>query len=227
MDRARALDPAQAAAEAVKAYVRLNRARLAGDGELLAMLLPERFAGAEVRDLQRFAIERLAAENAALKAEREGLRRKPGLGEGVRRLVLELIDARTFEEAIAVAVESASAFGADRAALCVEGEGTPPPVGGRGVRLIAPGLTAALLGRDGTGAILSSGGEILLGSGGGACKSLAAFRPRIGADTPAAIYVLGARAEGCFEGEETASDLGFFARALERAIRAWLDLPKR
>ena len=227
MDRALSLDPDQAAAEAVKDYVRLNRARLAGDGELLAMLLPERFAGAEVRDLQRFVIERLAAENAALKAEREALRRKPGLGEGVRRLVLDLIDARTFEEAIAVAVGSACAFGADRAALCVEGEGTPPPVGGSGVRLIAPGLTAALLGRDGSGAILSSGGELLLGPGGGEYRSLAAFRLRIGAETPAAIYVLGARAEGCFEGEETASDLGFFARALERAIRAWLDLPKR
>ncbi|MDE2012850.1 MAG: hypothetical protein KGJ75_07995 [Alphaproteobacteria bacterium] len=227
MDRARALDPAQAAAEAVKAYVRLNRARLAGDGELLAMLLPERFAGAEVRDLQRFVIERLAAENAVLKAEREGLTRKPVLGEGVRRLVLELIDARTFEEAIEVAVGSAAAFGAERAALCVEGEGAPPPVSGSSVRLIVPGLTAALLGRDGSGAILSSGGELLLGPGGSACKSLAAFRLRIGAETPAAIYVLGARAEGRFDGEETASDLGFFARALERAIRAWLDLPKR
>jgi len=227
MDRAVSLDPAQAAAEAVKAYVRLNRARLAGDGELLAMLLPERFDGAEVRDLQRFVIERLATENAALKAEREGLSRKPGLGEGVRRLVLDLVDARTFEEAIGVAVESATMFGADRAALCVEGEGAPPPVGGSGVRLIAPGLTAALLGRDGSGAILSSGGEILLGPGGSECKSLAAFRLRIGGDTPAAIYVLGAKASGCFEGEETASDLGFFARALERAIRAWLDLPKR
>ena len=51
MDRAEYIDPAQAAAEAVKAYVRLNRARLAGDGELLAMLLPERFTEAEARDL--------------------------------------------------------------------------------------------------------------------------------------------------------------------------------
>ncbi len=36
----------------------------------------------------------------------------------------------------------------------------------------------------------------------------------------------GARSEGRFEGEETTADLSFFARALERAIRAWLDLPK-
>jgi len=227
MDRAESLDPVQAAAEAVKAYVRLNRARLMGDGELLAMLLPERFADAEVRDLQRYTIERLAAENAALRAERDGLKSRRGLGEGVRRLALDLLDARSFEEAIAVAVGSAPAFGAERAAICIEGDGDRAMTGGfERVRLIAPGMVQAILGGDGTGVILSSGGEVLLGAGGGACKSLAVFRLKIGRETPAAVYALGAQAPGCFEGEETASDLGFFARALERAIRAWLDLPK-
>jgi len=227
MDRAESLDPVRAAAEAVKAYVRLNRVRLAGDGELLAMLLPERFAEAEVRDLQRYTIERLAAENAALRAERDGLRTKHGLGDGVRKLTLDLLDARSFEEAIGVAVGSASAFGAERAAICIEGDGNRAMAGGlEQVRLIAPGIVSAILGRDGTGVILSSGGEVLLGPGGGACKSLAVFRLKIGRDTPAAVYALGAAAPGCFEGEETAADLGFFARALERAIRAWLDLPK-
>lgn len=226
MDRALSLDPAEAAAQAVKAYVRMNRLKLAADGELLAMLLPERFADADVRDLQRYTIERLAAENAALRAERDGLKRIHGPGEGVRRLVLDLIDARTFEEAIAAALGSAPAFAADLAALCIEGEGGSVPPASPRVRLIAPGLTAAILGPDRSGVILSSGGEILLGPGGGACRSLAVFRLRIGEGTPPAVYVLGAYAAGSLEGEETASDLGFFARALERAIRAWLDLPK-
>lgn len=226
MDRAFSLDPAEAAGQAVKAYIRMNRARLAADGELIAMLLPERFADTEVRDLQRYAIERLMAENAALRAERDGLKRRPGPGGGVRRLVLDLLDARSFEEAIAAAAGSASAFGADLAALCIEGEGASVAAARQRVRLIAPGLTAAILGPDRTGVILSSGGEVLLGAGGGACKSLAVFRLKIGGETPAAVYVLGARAAGCFEGEETAADLGFFARALERAIRAWLDLPR-
>ncbi len=47
MDRALSLDPAEAAGQAVKAYIRMNRARLAADGELFAMLLPARFAEAE------------------------------------------------------------------------------------------------------------------------------------------------------------------------------------
>lgn len=227
MEYAESLDPVQAAAEAVKAYVRLNRARLAGDGELLAMLLPERFAEADVEDLQRYTIERLQAQNAALRAERDGLRGKRNLGEGVRRLVLDLIDARSFEEAIQVAVGSANVFAADRAGICIEGDGNRAiGTGAERVRLIAPGLVSGILGRDGTGVILSSGGEVLLGPGGGECKSLAVFRLRIGKDMPAAVYVLGARASGCFEGEEVATELGFFARALERAIRAWLDLPR-
>ena len=63
------------AEEAVRAYIRLNRKRLAADGELLAMLLPERFVDGEVHDLQRHVIERLRAENAALKSKLEAVER--------------------------------------------------------------------------------------------------------------------------------------------------------
>ncbi len=221
------VDPAEAAREAVKAYIRLNRARLADDGELLAMLLPERFPDAAVSDLQRYTIERLAAENAVLRAEREGLSGRRGLGEGVRRLLLDLLDARCFAEAIAVVVGSAAIFGGDRAGICIEGDGNRAITGGTdGVRLIASGLVSAILGREGSGVILSNGGEVLFGSGGGDCKSLAVFRLRLGGEAPAAVYVLGARAPGRFEGEEIAAQIGFFARSLERAFAAWLDLPR-
>ena|ERR1700761_4661101 len=222
--RAESRDPAIAAAQAVKAYIRMHREKLAEDGELLGLLLPQRFGDARVRDMQSYVIEQLSAENAALRAERDGLKtdRSVRLGDGVRKLVLDLIDARSFEEAIAMATAAAPAFGADRVALCVEGENAAPR-GCEGVRLIAPGTTKAFLGRE-NGAVLSGGGEVLLGVND--CKSIAVFRLRIGRDTPAALYVLGARGEGRFEGEETAADLIFFARALERAIRAWLDLPK-
>jgi len=62
------------AEEAVRAYISMNRARLAADGSLLALLLPERFVG-EVHDLQRHVIERLQRENAALKAKLEAVER--------------------------------------------------------------------------------------------------------------------------------------------------------
>jgi uncharacterized protein YigA (DUF484 family) len=227
-DRAEKRDSAAAAEAAVKTYVRMNRAELAADGELLSLLLPERFdSGKDVRDLQRFVIDRLREENGALKAERAALTSAREsvvrLGDGVKRAVLDLLDARSFEEAIEVATNAATSFGADRAALCVE---AVSGLESDGVRIIPPGTTLAVLGHEGTGAILSGCGDLLLGKAGRECKSVAVFRLRIGQGTPAAMYVLGAREAGRFEGAETAADLGFFARALERTIRAWLDLPK-
>ena len=217
---------AAAAAEAVKAYIRMNRTRLCADGELLALLLPDRFREAGISDLQQHAIERLRTENQALRAERDALKASQGVGlpEGVRRALLDLIDARSLEEVIAAAVHVAPAFGADRAAICVEGLDGFVATSSEGVRLMAPGTVAAVVGPEGTGAILSGGGELLLGRTG--YRSLAAFRLRIGRDSPPALYVLGAAAEGRFDGRDSEAGLGFFARALERAIRAWLDLPK-
>jgi hypothetical protein len=230
-EQAKAVAPGQAAADAVKAYIRMNRATLAADGELLALLLPERDDLGDVRDFQRFVIDKLAAENATLKAERDGLlgarNSSVRMGEGVRRFVLDLIDARSFAEAIAVVIAAAPSFGAGRAAICVEGDGgAATKTRTEGVRLIPSGTTEAVLGRDGTGAILSGGGELLLGTGGSDFKSVAVFRVKIGRDAPAALFVLGALGAGAFEDEAIATDLRFAARALERAIRAWLDLPK-
>ncbi|MEJ0027659.1 MAG: DUF484 family protein [Rhizomicrobium sp.] len=229
-EQAKTAPPGQAAADAIKAYIRMNRGKLADDGELLSLLLPEREDIGDARDFQRFVIDRLAAENATLRAERDGLlglqKSSVRMGEGVRRFVLDLIDARSFAEAIAVVIAAAPSFGADRAAICVEGEAGIAKIRTEGVRLIPPGTTEAVLGRDGTGAILSGGGELLLGSGGGDFRSLAVFRVKIGRDAPAALLVIGALAEAAFEDEAIATDLRFAARALERAIRAWLDLPK-
>src|ERR1700691_384695 len=122
----------------------MHRAELARDGEILALLLPERFQSGEIRDLQRHIIERLASGNATLRAERDGLRSaREGvvrLGDGVRRAVLDLVDARSFEEVIAIAKSSGTQFGAERATLCVEGEESARPNGSTGVRLIAGGM---------------------------------------------------------------------------------------
>jgi uncharacterized protein len=229
-ERAKSVSTAEAAADAVKAYVRLNRKRLAGDGELLALLVPERDDVGDARDFQRFVIDRLTVENVALKAERDGLKanqnKSARLGEGVRRFVLELLDARSFAEAIAVMKAAAPSFGADRSAICVESDDGSAPTRTEGVRLIQSGTVDMVLGHDGMGAILSGGGRLLLGQGGSDCKSVAVFRMKIGRETPPALFVLGAHVEGAFEGESITADLRYAALALERAIRSWLDLPR-
>ena len=222
-------DPAEAAAEAVKAYIRMNRERLAAEGEILSLLLPERFQDRDVRDLQSYALEKLRAENQALRAELGALKasadRGVRLAEGVKRALLDLLEARSFAEVIQVATAAAPAFGADRAVFCIEAaDGFAAATSSDGVRLIAPGTVTAVVGPDGMGAILSGGGEHLFGRTG--FRSIAAFRLRIGRETPPALYVLGALGDGRFDGHDSEADLGLFARALERAIRAWLDLPK-
>ena len=220
-------DPQTAAAEAVRAYVRMHRERLAEDGELLSLLLPARNDDERVVDLSRYALEKLRAENQALRAERDALKslndRGARLSEGGRKALLELIDARSFADAIAVATAAASAFGADRAVFCIEAaDGLAAATCCEGVRLIRPGTVRAVVGPDGMGAILSGGGELLIGRTG--YRSIAAFRLALG--TQPALYVLGSLAENRFDGRDREADLGFFARALERAIRAGLDLPK-
>jgi uncharacterized protein len=207
---------------AVKAYVRMNRARLTADGELLALLLPGRFKPGNIADLQSYTIEKLKSENAALRSENEALKTSADSGarlsEGVRRVILDLLGARSLGEVVALANAAAGVFGAGRAILCLEGEGSSAS---EAVRLIAPGTVTAVVGPGGMGAILSGGGELLFGCSG--FRSLAAFRLRLGRHADA-LYVLGSPQDGCFEGCE--AELGWFARALERAIRAWLDLPK-
>jgi hypothetical protein len=227
-ERAEARSPTEAAAEAVKTYIRLHKETLSADGELLALLLPERFRERDIGDLQRHVIEKLRDENAALRAERDGLRgardQVTRIGAAVRELVLDLLDARSFDETIAIAISAATRLGAERAALCVEGEGAAPKHC-EGVRMIAPGTSAALLGENATGAVLAGGGAVLLGTAGRGCRSVAVFRLRAGPEAPALLYVVGARQAGRFEsGEE--GDLAFFACALERSVHAWLDLPR-
>jgi uncharacterized protein len=221
--------PSRSAAEtadaAVKAYIRMNRERLAADGELLSLLAPDRGADNGTIDFCAYALEKLRADNQALRAERDALKslkdRGARLSDGVRRAVLDLIEARSFTETVAAATAAAAAFGADRAVFCLEsGAAVVPPC--EGLRRIAPGTVTAVVGPEGAGAILSGGGELLFGRTG--YRSIAAFRVALHGQP--ALYVLGSLAEGRFEGRDCEAELGYFARALERAIRAWLDLPK-
>lgn len=224
------LAPHEAAAEAVKTYLRLYRGRVVTDGEMLAALLPERFSGAaNILDYQRYVIERLVAENAALKAERDGLRstskRAALMREGVRRLLLELIDARSFEEAVAIVVGAAPALQADAVSLGVECDARVE-LGRRGLCLLPSGFVQTVLAREAAGALMAGGAYPSLFGDAGAMQSVAIFRLRLGAKAPPALLALGAHGADRFSDDGETREIAYFARALERTIRAWLDLPK-
>ncbi len=230
-DRAEHLPPIEAAAEAVKAYLRMHRDKIVEDSELLSLLLPPRFSrSAGISDFQRFLIEKLSAENVQLKAERDGLRRvsdRAGLTrEGVRRLVLELIEARNFEQAIQVATNAAEALDVNCAALGVESEASSR-LAVKGVCLLAPGLADSLVERDAVGALIKGGAHPkLFVEPTDNLQSVAVFRLRIGPKTPPALFAVGSSDPERFDDDGETREIAYFVHALERTIRAWLDLPK-
>lgn len=227
MDRAEKRTPAEAAAEAVKAFLRIHRARLADDPELLALILPARFDGeTNVADYQRFALDRLLAENAALKAERDGLRHvSDGAAlrrESVRKLVLDLISARSLGETMAIAAGTASKLGAEAVTLGFEATAPRQLYVGDFVSL-SPGLVDALIERDAVGALVRGASHPELFPDQDDLLSTAIFRLRVGARVPPALFAVGSIDADRFDDEGETREIAYFARALERSIGAWLD----
>jgi uncharacterized protein YigA (DUF484 family) len=227
MDRAAHRAPAEAAAEAVKAFLRIHRSRLGDDPELLALVVPPRFKGDEsVSDYQRYALDRLLTENAALKAERDGLRalsdRASVRRESVKRLVLDLIGARNLAEAIAVAIGAADTLGADAAAIGVEA-GAPPQLRADDIVPLSPGIVDVLVARDAVGALLRGISHPALFPGRPELVATAIYRLRIGPRTPPALFAVASTEGTRFDDDAETREIAYFARALERTIGAWLD----
>ncbi len=229
MNRAENLAPAKAAAEAVKAYLRQHKERIVEDVELLALLSLERFGdNANVTDFQHFVIEKLIAENAALKAAWDGLRftsaHSGPMRESVCKLVLDLIDARGVEQAIAVATGAASALKADAVALGIESE-TPLRTGQQGMSLLPLGLSDGLIENDAAGALIKGGTHSALFADSEELNAVAVYRLRLGPQMPPALYAVGARDADRFDDSGETREIVYFVCALERTIRAWLEQP--
>jgi uncharacterized protein len=227
MDRAAHRAPAEAAAEAVKAFLRIHRARLGDDPELLALVVPPRFKDdASISDYQRYALDRLLAENAALKAERDGLRtisdRASVRREAVKKLVLDFVAAKNLAEAIGIATGAGMALGADGIAIGVEA-GAPPQLRADDIVALSPGMVDALIERDAVGALLRGISHPALFPERPELVATAIYRLRIGPKTPPALFAV-ASCEGTrFDDDAETREIAYFARALERTIGAWLD----
>jgi uncharacterized protein YigA (DUF484 family) len=227
MDRAAQLAPEKAAAEAVKAFLRIHRARLGDDAELLALVAPTRFDGNDqVCDFQRYALDRLLAENAALKAERDGLRGTSDSAalrrESVKKLVLDLIGARNLAEAIRITAECGPSVGADSVMLGIEA-GASPGLRADDIVALSPGMVDALIERDAVGALLRGISHPALFPERPELLSTAIFRLRIGPRTPPALFAAASADTARFDDEAEVREIAYFARALERSIAAWLE----
>lgn len=219
----------------VAAYLRRHPDFLQRNPELLdAMAPPGRDKGDGVIDLQQVMVERLRGELGETQRQRDELL---AMGRGnlasqarIHKVVLDLLAARSFERLIeTVTTDLAIALDLDIVALCVErpGDGAPtPPVAG--VKCLEPGSVEAIFG-PGRSILLRSevsGDPEVFGSAAGLVASEAMMRLTISSATPPALLAFGARQSDHFYDGQGTELLVFLAQAIERLIRAWLELPE-
>jgi len=232
--RARAQASRPISAEDVADFLARHPEFLAEHPDLLALAVPPAHRnGDNVADMQRFLIDRLRAEIAALKTSHQELiattRTNMSSQRRVHEAALELLTARTFEELIErVTTDLAIRLDVDVISLCVENDGTvAPQVTSRGVRLLKAGTIDRLMGTDQDVVLhgIVEGNPALFGHAARTVKSQALMRLRVSPVAPAGLLALGSRNENHFDHGQGTELLDFLARVLETTIRLWLDLP--
>ena len=222
------------AADDVADYLRRNPDFLRDRQELLSVLTPpSRPSGDGVVDMQQFMIERLRDEVRRLNTRHDELLASArGTMAGHRHVhesVLDILSARTFEDAIqAITVDLAARLELDAVTICIEShEPQVTPATKLGVRVLKPGTVDSVLGA-GKKVILrpSVRGEArLFGQSAQLIRSDALLRLEVSPMTPTGVLALGTRSEGHFQSGQGTENLVFLARIVEVSIRQWLDLP--
>jgi len=221
-------------ASQIIAYLRRHPSFLNDHPELLEILLPPSAqSGQSVIDMQRFMLERLQREVARLNGAHGELvaasRSNMTTQAQVHAAALALLEATTFEHLIhTVTADFAEMLDVDVVTLCVEATGGPPPrITTSNVYVLPQGTLDKLIGhgRD----ILLRGecapAPAVYGPAAELVRSEALVRLRFNSHTPTGLLALGSRQQEKFHPGQGTELLQFLARALERSIRAWLDLP--
>lgn len=216
-------------------FLRRNPDFLAQHPELLDSIdPPSRKQGESVVDLQCFMVERLRekveeiteARNALVHAGRGNLAAQ----SRVHQAVLSLLAARSFEQLMEiVTTDLVVMLNLDAVTLCVERQnGCGNAVRLSGLCQLEPDSVDAILGA-GRPLLLRNdieGDPLVFGAGAGLVASEALIRLSISPATPPALLALGSRRPDQFHPGQGTELLIFLAAALERSIRAWLDLPE-
>ncbi|HYM31316.1 MAG TPA: DUF484 family protein [Candidatus Cybelea sp.] len=221
-------------ASQVIAYLRRHPGFLIEHPELLEVLTPPATSnGKTVVDMQRFVLERLQKELARLNDSQGALiaasRFNMATQTQIHAAVLAMLDATSFEHLIhTVTADFAEMLDVDVVTICVETSGGPlPRISTANVYVLPQGDVDKLIGH---------GRDILLRSA--TARSLAVYGPaadlvrsdalvrlRVNSFAPAGLLAIGSRQDDKFHPGQGTELLQFLARALERCIRAWLDLP--
>ena len=214
-------------------YLRRHPDFLDRHPELLAALVPAaREAGPTVVDMQRYVVDRLRGEIAALRRNRDEIvqnsRANLQTQQRIHGAALDLMNAESFEQFIeTVTTDLALKLEVDAVCLCVEADKAPYGKMKSGVRLIAKGSIDTLMGTE-RGVHLRPaivGERAIYGPAAELVKSDALVRLVTSPVAPKGLLAFGAREPGHFKPGQGTELLAFLGGVVESTMRAWLDLP--
>jgi len=224
------------APELVKEFLLANPAFVMNDPDLVAALAaPTAITGDNVLDLQRVMIERLQTQVRQLRDIQTELIDAASLNaltrDRVHGAVLQLMEAKSFEDLIAFITEPAglaAALDLDSVALAIEGRADVPGLGVRGLRILEAGGTDKAIGPGQQHQLRAdiAPNPGLYGPAAPHVRSEALVRLTFSKSTPPGLLALGSAHPEQFQPTQAADLLEFLGRVVERAVRIWLDLPR-
>lgn len=218
----------------VKEYLKRHPGFLAEHADLLPILTPPSLRREEgVVDMQRYMVQRLQRRLSQLSTSQDELiaagRSNLSTQSQVHEAVLAMLEARGFEHLIHVITQDfATILHVDVVVLLIEeSELARPHAAGSNLYVVRKGAIDRLLGQ-GRDILLRERSErtdLLYGPAATLVRSDALARLRFAPEAPAGLIAIGSRQQAKFHPGQGTELLQFLARAVERCIRAWLDLP--
>lgn len=222
-------------AEEVKAYLRDNVDTIRDDAELMSLILPGIEDDGNVVSFQSHLVKKLQNELLLSRTDQTDLLRTArgnmNAQERVHVAVLRFLEAQSFAHLIHIITHEMSAcLDVDAVRLCVEVESSAVPhdTGLDDIVMLPIGMVDMLIGEEEPALLQSDDLRMpeLYGFEDHGLQSEALVRLNIASDAPGAMLAMASLDANMFCPDHGTELLDFMARALERCLRAWLDLPE-
>ncbi len=222
-------------AEEVKAYLRDNADLVQDDAELMALLLPGIDDDDNVVSFQSHLVKRLQQQLALAQTDQTDLLRTArgnmNAQERVHVAVLRFLEAQSFAHLIhIISHEMGACLDVDAVRLCVEvaSDDIPSDEGLGDLVMLPIGMVDMLIGQEEPALLQSDELRMpeLYGFEDHGLQSEALVRLNIADGAPDAMLAMASLDPDMFCPDHGTELLDFLARALERCLRAWLDLPE-
>ena len=214
-------------AAAVSAWLRRHPEFLEENPEVLTFLTPPEYRrGERILDMQRFMLERLRGDTAALRRqEKQLLSAAEGNAAGqskVHQAVIAVIGAADIQALNGIVrTKLPGILDLEAAALCIEEEGA---LALAGATALGPGGIANLMGPKRHILLQgkTAGDAFVFGDDAPRVKSVAYLRLRTGSAAPNMLLALGSGREDGFGPDQATDLLSFFGEAMEARLKQCL-----